>query len=78
MKYLKSVYGTPTLVRGKSNADLAAKSAFSLPLMPVWLGTQQKTVFWQNLKRHTFVSPSQSGDVPASYEVMLGDTKVRL
>ena len=35
----------PTLVRGKSNADLAVKSAFSLPLMPVWLGTQQKTIF---------------------------------
>ena len=28
----------------QSKADLAAESAFSLPLMPVWLGTQQKTM----------------------------------
>ena len=27
---------------------------------------------------HTFVSPSQSGDVPASYDVKLGDMKVSL
>ena len=39
---LKSVYGTPTLAWGNSSADLAAESAFSLPLIPVWLGTQQK------------------------------------
>ena len=30
--------------RGNSKADLAAESAFSLPLMPVWLGTIQKTM----------------------------------
>ena len=40
--------------------------------------TKNNVFFWQNLKRHTFVSPSQSGDVPASYDVKLGDTKVSL
>ena len=30
------------MARGKSKSDLAAESAFSLPLMPTWLGTQQK------------------------------------
>ena len=40
--------------------------------------TKKLYLFWQNLKRHTFVSPSQSGDVPASYDVKLGDTKVSL
>ena len=38
-------------IQGKSKADLAAESAFSLPLMPVWLGTQQKTVFFGNKKQ---------------------------
>ena len=37
-----TVQGTPTLTRGKSKVDLAAESAFSLPLMPTWLGTQHK------------------------------------
>ena len=43
---------------------MAAESAFSLPLRPVWLGTQQKTMsFLAIFKKHTFVSPSQSGVV---------------
>ena len=40
--------------------------------------TKNNVFLLQNLKRHTFVSPSQSGDVPASYDVMLRDTKVSL
>ena len=40
--------------------------------------TKNNVFFWQYLKRHTFVSPSQSGDVPASCDVKLGDTKVSL
>ena len=39
---------------------------------------KKQCLFWQYLKRHTFVSPSQSGDVPASCDVKLGDTKVSL
>ena len=39
---------------------------------------KKQCLFWQYLKRHTFVSPSQSGDVPASYDVKLRDTKVSL
>ena len=71
---LKSVLGTPTLTRGKSNADLAAESAFSLPLLPIWLGTQQKIIsLLENKKRHIFVSPSQSRGVPASHTVKHGD-----
>ena len=33
------------LPSGKSKTDLAAESAFSLPLMPTWLGTQHKIMF---------------------------------
>ena len=40
----KSVLGTPALTRGKSKADLAAESAFSLSLMPTLLDTQQKVI----------------------------------
>ena len=40
--------------------------------------TKKQCLFWQYLKRHTFVSPSQSGDVLASYVVKLGYTKVSL
>ena len=36
--------GTPTLTRGKSKAEFAAESAFSLPLMPTWPGTQIKVM----------------------------------
>ena len=55
IKCLQSVWGTPTLARGKSKADLAAKSAFWLPLMPVWLGTQPKTMyFWAIFKKTHF------------------------
>ena len=32
------------LTRGKSKADLAAECAFSLPLMPTWLGIQQNVM----------------------------------
>ena len=65
---LKSVLGTPTLTRGKSKADLAAEfaeSAFSLPLMPTWLGTQQKVMtLLATLKRHTFINmDDESGNL---------------
>ena len=56
-------------------SKLNSKSAFSLPLMPTCLGSQQKMYFWQNKKGHTFVSPSQQRDVPASYIVHSGDTR---
>ena len=46
----KIIIGTPSLACGKSSADLAAESVLSLPLMPVWLGTQQKNnVFFRNI-----------------------------
>ena len=56
--------GKNILVRGKSNADLTAKSAFSLPLMPVWLDTQQKTLSYhcvsesQNIRDLTLLENS--------------------
>jgi len=37
----KSVYGTGIRRIGLFSADLAALSAFSLPVMPTWLGNQQ-------------------------------------
>ena len=40
-----------------------------------WVPNKKQCLFWQYLKRHTFVSPSQSGDVPASYDVKLGDSE---
>ena len=40
--------------------------------------TNFNVFFCQNVERHTFVSPSQSRDVPAAYIVKLGDTKVSL
>ena len=54
---------------------MAAESAFSLPLMPVWLGTQQKTMFFLAIFKKTHF---RIRDVPASCDVKLGDTKVSL
>ena len=39
-KVFKIITGIPTLTRGKSKVDLAAESAFSLPLIPIWLDTK--------------------------------------
>ena len=59
---------------------LGTESAFSLPLMPIGLGTQHKNIMSLliKFKKHIFVSPSQSRDVPGSYTVKPGDTKVSL
>ena len=43
--------GNSTLTHGKSKADLAAESAFSLPLLPTWLGTQHKIMSLANVKK---------------------------
>ena len=40
----KSVYGLFYLSEVKSEADLAAASALSFPLSPMWLGIQQKKI----------------------------------
>ena len=45
---------------GKSSADLAAESALSLPLMPIWLGTQQKIMsFLAKFKKTNFRIPDR-------------------
>ena len=64
-----------TLAQGKSKADLAAESAFSLPLMPTWLGTQHKRMFLLAIFKKThfrIAIPINLRDVPASYITELG------
>ena len=69
--------GTPTVTRGKSKADLAAVCLFIAPNAKV-AGYPTKNVFISKILKDTFVSPSQSRDIPASYDVKHGDTKVSL
>ena len=58
---------------------LCSKVCLFIALNAIMGGYPTKNnVFFGKLLRHTFVSPSQSGDVPASYDVKLGDTKVNL
>ena len=42
----KSVYGMEITLGLRSKADLAAESALSFPLTPMWLGIQYKIIFY--------------------------------
>ena len=76
----KITIGYTNLGTRQIQCRLGSKVCLFIALNAIMAGypTKKQCLFWQNLKRHPFVSPSQSGDVPASYDVKLGDTKVSL
>ena len=76
----KITIGYTNLGTRQIQCKLGSKVCLFIALNAIMAGypTKKTCLFWQNLKRHTFVSPFQSGDVLASYDVKLGDTKVSL